>query len=212
MALLRRFRRRRLFRRRRRFRRAFLRSHPRIRPIGSGPSAKRFFKIRNSIDVMIGPDSSTNIVVVDNPSVFTDWTNITGLFDYYRVCAVKLKYIPSANLVDFPAGASGPKFAPIYIVHDPNTITSTVNTAAVALGYENMRVRNMWLPWSYYTKFVRNIRTSSIVSQTTRGYQPTNTPQSTQSVQLLFENIGTTSSGQIGTLIVSLYLVCRNRL
>lgn len=134
------------------------------------------------------------------------------MFDYYRVCAVKIKFIPSANVLTFPAEAAGPKFAPVYIIHDPNTVTATVTSSTVAIGYENMRVKNMWMPWSYYRKFVRNIRVAGTGSQTVRGYQPTSNPQATQSVQMLFENLGTTTSGQIGTIIISLYIVCRNRL
>lgn len=158
------------------------------------------------------PDNALNVVQSDSPVGFVDWTNLQTLFDYYRVCAVKLKWIPSANVNTFPAAASGPKFAPIYIVHDPNSVTAILSTSTVAIGYENMRVKNMWNPWSYYKKFVRNIRVAGTGSQTIRGYQPTSNPQATQTIQLLFENLGTTSSGQVGTIIISLYIVCRNRL
>lgn len=91
--------------RRRRYRRPFCIRRRRVvkrrihRPIGSGMLAKRFFKIRGYDIQTFSTDNRTVIYNRhDNPGSLTvtnpDWDNIVNLFDYYRVNAIKLKFIP----------------------------------------------------------------------------------------------------------------------
>lgn len=77
-----------------------------------------------------------------------DWTNVATLFDSFRVCAFKLKYVPSLpNDVSTTTG-----FYPCYVLFDVDSQGSVAASNTVALEYENCRVKNMYMPWSYYTK------------------------------------------------------------
>lgn len=201
----RRYRVRPLRRRRRRFRRL-----RRTRPIGSGDSGKRFFKLRRSDDLVMEDNTSLSIVRQDNPSTAQDWTSVSGLFDYYKVCAIKIHFIPAANINTFPAAAAGPKFTAVYVFHDVNT-TSAVTGINNVIQYENMVVKNLWLPWKKYYRMVRNIPVTNAVTVSTRGYIPTVNPVPTQSVQVYIPTAGTSTSGLLGTLITTYYIVCRNR-
>lgn len=207
-----------VFRRRyriRRFKRRFVRKRRflkfrRARPIGSGDAGKRFFKLRRSDDVTIGTDANSSVVRQDNPNTAQDWSNVAALFDFYRCCAIKLHFIPAANVNEFPAGAAGPRFSPAYVFHDANSISSIIGVNNV-IQYENLVVKNLWLPWKKYYKMTRNIPTSGTNAISSKGYVPTASPIPTQSVQIYIPTIGTQSSGVLGQLITTYYVVARNR-
>jgi len=68
------------------------------RPIGSGFLAKRFFKVRE-IEVInavvTNVQASYSKSFYDNPSSAPAFNSIVNLFDEYRCCAMKLKWIPN---------------------------------------------------------------------------------------------------------------------
>jgi hypothetical protein len=155
---IRKVRRVRVVRRRRRIYRRRRRIH---RPIGSGDLAKRYFKLRTHVDAnwvaMTSPTTGSQYVIVfnDNPSTLGEWQNFVPLFESYRVCAMKIRFIPS-NMANLTA-----IFVPGYIYHDPNTSSAPTSiTVGNALDRENCRVVNLQRVWTYYRKLRRVIRFS----------------------------------------------------
>ncbi|ARO38299.1 capsid [Audaxivirus yotargis] len=179
------------------------------RPIGSGDSGKRFFKIRRTDPLVMVANTNLSVNRTDDPSTAQNWSNISGLFDYYRVCAIKIHFIPTSNVLTFPIAAAGPRFSAIYVIHDVNS-TSSVSSVSAVIQYGNLVLKNLWMPWKKYYKMKRNIPAAILDNVSTSGYLPTSTPTGTQSVQAFIPTIGTQSSGEIGTLITTYYLVCRN--
>lgn len=197
--------RRRLFRRSR-FRR-------RRRPIGSGPTAKRFFKLRSVTALVSVNTAVSQYIQNDNPNLQQEWVNIVQLFDYYRVAAIKLKFIPETNVLSLdsttPAG-----YRPLYIIHDPNSIAVGTGSTGLPLTvngtiqYENLRVKNANRPWSYYKRMVRNIPPSLA---NYKGYIPTESPVATQAIQITIPQFSTETTILLGSVITTFYVVARNR-
>lgn len=154
--------------------------------------------------------------ITDLPSGSTDFASIANLFDMYRVCAIKLKFIPTVTASASPGGISAPfGFVPMYVIHDTNSITEPVTAVINYLQYESCRVMNAQRPWTYYRRMARNIPTnSSWTAQrniNTRGWIPTDSPITTQGIFVRFEP-GGTSAQKYGTIVVTHYLVARARL
>ena len=65
------------------------------KPTGSGQFGKRYFKLKYLSQINF---KTTTSIFDDSPidqPANSDWTNITKLFDFYRVCAMKIKYNPA---------------------------------------------------------------------------------------------------------------------
>jgi len=115
----------------------------------------RFFKIRDMVPITTVANQSYSSIVTDMPgtSNHPDWVDISTLFEAYRVCAMKLTWIPSivanATLTQV--------FAPMYVFHERNDPTiSTTPTPQQALQYESCKVFDMQKRWRYYRKMIRN--------------------------------------------------------
>jgi hypothetical protein len=194
---------RRIYRLRRVPVRRFYRRNYHRRPIGSGFSGKRFFKLKYSS--LINSTTTGNFTVQhdDNPNNAIDWNNFASLFDYYRICAIKIRFVPSVT------AHTTFQYTPGYIFHDANTgVTLAGITVDTTVGYENCKIVNMQRSWRYYRKTYRSIPvggggTSSI---STRGYISTSNPVSTQSIILYGVN-SMTVDRQIGQILVTLYVV-----
>jgi hypothetical protein len=97
------------YRRRRIPRRRFVRRkyHRRIyKPVGSGFSGKRFFKLKYISTITSSliqppgdppPPQISNFTIQhdDNPNNAIEWVSFANMFDYYRCCAMKIKFVPS---------------------------------------------------------------------------------------------------------------------
>jgi len=132
------------------------------RPIGSGMMAKNFFKLRQVDTVQVNVNNTTTVVnVSDDPSGATDWISVANMFGFYRVNALKLKYIrqfTAQALLTVGTTSTGIGLFPAYVIHDVNQIalpSTRVSNDFVA--YENMKIVNFRRPWGYYRKMVRNV-------------------------------------------------------
>lgn len=164
----------------------------------TGQTAKRFFKLKRVYPLTT---SSGLISFTDNPrtpSSAQDWSNVSGLFDSYRVCAVKYKFIPS-----FPNDTSvTTNFQPLYVTWDNDgTGPSTINAA---MQYENLRIKNMCMPWSVY-QYIPKIMTSGQPN----GYASTASPISVGDMTFLASGLNTTAT--YGQLIQTYYIAVRDR-
>jgi hypothetical protein len=74
----------------------------------------------------------------DNPVNTSDWSSFATMFDYYRWCAIKIRFVPSMT------ADTTWKYTPGYIFHDANTPTfGATLTVAVATAYEICKIVNM---------------------------------------------------------------------
>ena len=190
------------------------------RPIGSGQMGKRFFKMRfqQAVNLTVAAAGTAvyNGTFDNNPSQAIDFASMANLFDEYKVCAMKITFVPSitanANILA--------NYVPMYVMHDPNSTTAPVTAINNFLSYENCKYFNVQRPWKYYRKMQQNIPTnSSWTTQrniNTRGYLQTDSPIPTQAIFVILNAQNwqptTPSSQQIGTMVTTWYIVARSRL
>lgn len=167
---------------------------------------KRFFKLTTSDAVQTTSGGQVSNTYTDNPQDYTDWTQIASLFDSYRVCAIRIKYIPNR-----PNDQSNvTTYQPLYIVQDRDSITPP-GTVNAFIEYENMKVKNLYRPWSYYRKFAK--QTSTGVSGQVvlaGGYRDCAQPTGTQAIFIVSEP-GLQSETIYGRYITTLYVTAKNR-
>lgn len=142
----------------------------------------------------------------DDVSGYQDWTSFAAVFDSYRVCALKLKFVP--DLPNDTSTVTG--YKPLYVVHDvdqSNIPTLSVNTA---IQYENMKVFNMYRPWNYYRKFSKQ-SSSGVASQVMMagGYKDVAVTTASQCIQYI--GTGFDLSTTYGTIISTAYVSFKNR-
>lgn len=197
------------YRKRRRFRRRRLRRYRRKKRVFS--ERVKIFKLRRVYDaVVLAAGASLNATVTDDPSNSQDWANIVGLFDMYRVAAIKVHFVPNANTREAPSVAGQFGFRPVYCAHDTDLINVPLSVNNI-IQYENMKVKNSFTPWVYYRKMARRITTTNQTTLDGRGYLSTTTPASTQQLLFLFENFNGPANYYFGRFVITHYVCARNR-
>lgn len=161
----------------------------------------RFFKLR-LVDTNI-PPGLTN--VLNNPTPYPDWSNVSALFEYYKVNAMKLKWIPHNTEA---ISNQQPHNIPIYIIHDWNNVNETF-TQAFFIAHEKLTIKQSHKPWSYF----RNLKITAppyLQSEGSfNGYLRTASPVPTNVIRLW--NTATIAGQNLGSLIVTLYMTCMYR-
>lgn len=171
----------------------------------------KLFKIRKIVNVVISAAGGNNITTInDDPSLSQDWINIVGLFDMYRTAGIKAHFVPSTNTREAPTSGGGFGFRPVYCAHDTDLVVGAV-TPNTIIQYENMKIKNSFMPWVYYRKMPRRITTTGQSTLDGRGYLSTHTPQATQQLIMLFDSANSPAQHQLGTLVITHYVCARNR-
>lgn len=158
-------------------------------------------------------------IITDDPSTFQDWAHISGMFDEYRANAIKIQYFPDANVTAFAGTGTALQspvsltpirdWHPLYIVHDKDDTDQPVDVNGM-IEYENLKVFNLYRPFTYYKKFQRNVPVVNATNVSIKGYQRTDNPQATQSIKVLAN--GLTLQSEYGVTIITLYITARNRI
>ena len=202
------------FRKRNRYQRKRLgfRRKPRFirRNIGS-PNARRFFKLRVVAPVPVTANTIVRVPVQDDPQNSTEWNSCKALFEMYRVCAIKLTWIPAANIHAAPAASTGFGFQPVYIIHDVNNVLPVAITEDQVVQYDNLRVKTLHRMWKVYYKMVRNIPCVSAYTVNTKAYQSVDVPNATQQLLVFIPALGNPQAAQLGKLVITYYTVFKNR-
>lgn len=159
----------------------------------------RFFKQRFQIDVTGGVQT-----VVDMPSTpsTTTWSSLSSLFGYYRVCAMKIKYVPHYNTFQSASGAI--QSTPVYIVHDWDNLPTAPTRDQLQMT-ETVKCYDPTKPFTYFRKMVRRMPISG--SPMANGYQSTGAPGVTQRFVYSF---GTASNS--GIFHITRYIAVRQRI
>lgn len=191
---------RRPYRPKRVYRAKWSRKNPR-QGMGDG---KRFFKLRATVPLVSDAGGAIADVLTNNPSATQDWPNISALFDSYKVCAIKVKFIP-----DKPNDTSTiTSYKPFYMVHDPDDYGVPTSSNQM-IQYENVKIYNLYRPFSYYRRLSRqtSVGLGTVVLQ--GGYRDAGDVTATQSIKYYADGLDV--SDNYGTFIVTLYVSAKNR-
>ncbi len=202
-----------VFRRRRNFRRKKRgwsrntyrgRTVKRNRRLALGGAARRFFKVRYVSDMTTSVGGTFSTVYNDNPTAFGDWTSIATMFDSYKICALRIKFIPS--LPNDTSTQTG--YYPFYVCGDPDDTNILTSTGEV-IEYENMKVFNLYRPFKYYYKLP--IMTSDGTTAVTLqgGYRDVSATAGKRGIKTWAEDLD--ASQKYGTFITTAYIVAKNR-
>lgn len=109
----------------------------------------RFFKIKYFIPVT----ASSQTIVTDKPDepATPTWTNVSGLFGYYRTNAIKVRFVPTHN--SFPVNLTQTMNAGIFW-HDWNFTPTTITREAL-FTTETSRIFDASKIYTYYRKCIR---------------------------------------------------------
>lgn len=163
--------------------------------------------VTSDVAGVINPAFSTRI-----PSGALELTNFNALYDSYRVCAVKVKFIPYG-----PNDTTSTRdYQPLFGVHDPDDLsgTNTITSVNQILQYDNFKTFNLYKPWKWYFKVSKIMNgkqangTDDIITYG-RGLIDINTPCYTGN--MCFYGIDYTPSTKYGNLIVTYYILYANR-
>lgn len=153
----------------------------------------------------------SSFFLLRDPSGANDWSNYTSLYDFYRVCAIKVKWIPSD-----PSYTAAPAYHPMYLITDQDDIDNTnLTSTAIYVQYDNVQIKDMHRPWSFYRK-VPKVSTAANISGggttsniLTNGFCDINTRP--QNGVFSFRAESLTALKEYGTFIVTYYVKFLNR-
>lgn len=133
-----------------------------------------------------------------------DWSNLVGLYDQYRVFAVKVKYIPTLPF----DSSTVTGYYPLYGITDFDD-TAALTSVAQTIEYENMKVKNMYKPWKLYQRVPKVTNLASNSTIVSPGWMDIANPQSTGAIKVY--GTGFDGNTRYGTWIGTWYLGCKNR-
>lgn len=167
---------------------------------------KRFFKLKANFSIDSDSVGRILITVAASPTGFSDWTNISALFDSYRICASKVKFIPALP----NDSSSSVTFAPMYVIADNDSGTNPLTTTVSdAIQYENCKIKNMFRPWTYYRKWPKLTAQASGGTMLQGGYQDVASVSANQGIYGI--GTGYTVSKNYGNMIITHYIAAKNR-
>lgn len=167
----------------------------------TGQTGIRLLKLKRIVAMTTGVAGDFAFAInTRDPSSCQDWSASIALFDSYRSCAVKIKYLP--QLPNDTSVTTG--YLPLYVTYDTDDSAYGIVNVNAAIQYENLKVKNMYRPWNVYYK---NPKISQNGSQL--GYSDCDSP--IQNGVINFTGTGFDSSTQYGTLVISYYLMFKNR-
>lgn len=133
-----------------------------------------------------------------------DFTNVTGLWDQYRVYAIKCKYIP-----DYPNNVTATTtYKPIYSYIDYDSPT-TASTTQTCVEYENCKIMNLYRPWTVYRRIPKTINPSGSGPVVSFGWMDLANPMT--SGHLGFVAVGASSLTTWGSMLVTYYVGLKDR-
>lgn len=211
------FRRRRYFRKKRMFgRRSFRNVRKKLMKKYTGRN-QILAKLRGVIDVSsnaFGTVMGFQISTTDpnsfdhNSNQLQDWGNFGAIYDQYRVCAIKLHWIPLLpNNV-----SSSTEYSPFYVVADWDSGTMNTLTTAEAIEYGNLKVKNLYRPWKIYYRIPRGFNTEASATMVgSLGWMDVDATQAIGTIQGTIGSNPITGSTTYGQLICTYYIAFKNQ-
>lgn len=132
----------------------------------------------------------------------TDWSSAANLYDEYRVRGIKIKFLPQR-----PNDAQSGFFNPVYVFADFDS-TGLNPTVATCVGYDNLSVHNLFMPWKRYVRIPKLANYSS-TTISRPGWMDTASPAVTGSLYMHSENL--TAQTEYGKILITYYITFHNR-
>lgn len=133
-------------------------------------------------------------------TALTDWSNVAGLYDQFRVTGIGLKWIPC--IPNDSSTSSSAAFRPLFVFMDVDD-TALSPTNSVAIAYDNCRTFDCSRVWKRYFKIPPLKSGTSTPGKV--GWFDTASPQETGAIYLT-QTLGFIPSYTIGTLILTYYI------
>lgn len=135
-----------------------------------------------------------------------DWSSYDAIYDTFRVCAIKIKWIPYLNSTTALSA-----YSPMYVAWDldHNTL-ATLDSVNEIIQYENCKFKNAYRPWTYFVKCPKIVSDgASFMFQ--GGYCDVNTYASLPGVIGVYNENPNGAGTALGNLIVTYYVSFKNR-
>lgn len=172
--------------------------------LGNPYNRIQFYKLRSITAVSSTAGSALSTVITDDPSGYQDWTNVSSLFDSYKVRGIKIQWMPNIPAADPTSSIS---YKPMYVYYDPDS-TTAVGGSTAAIQYNNCKVKNIYESWTYYVK----VPTRSADGSTkilAGGYVDCANYSAFSSIGIVGDNF--TASSPYGTIVATLYISLKHR-
>lgn len=160
------------------------------------PNRIHKFVLRSVYPISSDAGGSINFITNTDASTSSDWTNLSGLFDSYRVVKIHMEWIPN-----FSHGSTQ-VLPPLFVIFDPDDGQAITASSALFIGYPNCKI----LPvdkyvhaWAECPKVNSISATVGAYSVNEGGFIDLAAPASTCSIQAY--STGLAVSTAYGTLV-----------
>ena len=165
-------------------------------------------KLKSLRDIPTTATGGIALTVNNLPSSVDGWAESLKLFDWYKVAAIKLTFIPSATAI------ANQSYRALIVWHDPNTIdTSAGATYQRAISYANSKIVNLQRKWKVYYKMAKTIavgNSTAAIMQDRYGYTGTDVALATQSIGL-FAVTPLTAVTTVGNLLITYHVLFKGQ-
>lgn len=133
-----------------------------------------------------------------------EWSDITNLYDQYRVTYLKIKFFPVQQ------NNTTLTYLPFHIFYDYDDADTSDATVAEACQNNNMKCKNMIRPWTYKVRVGRKYTSGgSGGSPVTGGWFDTAAPGIIGAIKGIAT--GLTANQTYGYLMCNMWIKCRDR-
>lgn len=167
-------------------------------------------KLRQTHTITASASNPTMYSITNLPTGAAGWAGVSGMYQYYRVTGIALRYFPRSNVAQVSSAGAAPGNTAQYICHDLTTADwaeTGDNIVRKALSFNNVRMRNSMQPWRVY---FRMNRLTTLTSQNTipGGFITTDLPSQNQSIKVI---TAANSASTPGQLVITYYITARYR-
>lgn len=188
--------------------------------LGDGMTKKqwkrKFMREKNKVKAPLFKLRGVNTIVADaggivnslfkpsDPSSLQEWSNLSSLYDSYRVTGFKIQFfpfVPNGNSVNFD-------YKPLYTIMDVDQTTGTpVTTINQAIQYENVKVFNVYKPFKRYWKIPKYVDAANLQG----GYFDVANASASLPGTIQFIGTGFDISATLGDIVITAYVKFKNR-
>jgi len=102
-----------------------------------------------------------NTFGLQNPSSFSNWADMAGVYDEYRVLSATIKYVPSNGYNKVVATQTC--LTPLFVVLDRDSVTTLATTTA-ALAYDSVEMFDLERPFTYSKYKMNGAREATFIT------------------------------------------------
>lgn len=174
------------------------------------PISKRIntMRLKTVANVASGPGGAIQFTYANDPTIFSEFSTVAGLYDSYKFYAIRFQYFP--HLPNDTSVTTG--FTPIYWVMDPDSAALSLTTVQQAVEYGNMKAKNLYRPFTIFYRFPKITQAPGSTYVTlSNGYQDINGAGTIDTSSVAAYADGLDISTTYGELIITGYFKFKNR-